>query len=211
MRQQNLAIILSRLQEFTDPDPELEQYATPPDIAAAVANQVRLSHEPGRVVDLGCGTGILSIALAAYGFSVDGYDIDQDALATARSNAGQAETELGELDMEFHQASIGGIETDADLVVMNPPFGIQTDQANLPFLETAFRTAPTVYALLHRSDRSTTDTRQFIKDFASNHGFVAQVLGSFRFELPPSMPFHTEETAATEVDLYRFEESTNGV
>lgn len=213
MRQAEVAIALSRLQEFRDPDPELEQYTTPPEIAAAVANRIALSHERScTVVDLGCGTGMLSIAVAAYGFSVTGYDVDPDALATAHDNLEAASEDLGvELAVSFEQEDIDTIRTDADIVVMNPPFGIQEEGANLPFLETAFGTAPIVYALLHRSTRSMSATRQFIKDFASNHSFEAQVCDSFEFTLPASMPFHTDERGTTEVDLYRFEETTNGI
>lgn len=212
MRQARLAIALSRLRSFTDPDPSLEQYTTPPEIAAAVANRVALSHPPCTVIDLGCGTGMLSIAVAAHGFSVTGYDTDPDALETARENQEQAADDLGvDLDVTFQQADVADIEAGADLVVMNPPFGIQQEQANLPFLEAGFRMAPVVYALLHRSERSTSSTRQFIKDFASNHSFEAQVCESHEFAIPASMPFHTDERGTTDVDLYRFEETTNGV
>jgi len=213
MRQAEVAIALSRLKVFQDPDPGLEQYATPPEIAAAVANRIALSHDRScTVVDLGCGTGMLSIAVAAYGFPVIGYDMDPDALKTARKNLERAEEDLNmDLAIALKESAVDSIDTDADLVVMNPPFGIQEEGQNLPFLATAFRTAPVIYALLHRSDRSTASTRQFIKDFASNHSFEAQVCESFEFALPASMSFHTDEHGTTKADLYRFEETTNGV
>ena len=50
------------------------------------------SEPPARVADLACGTGWSSIAMAqAYPLiSVDGFDLDADAIAAARRNAGEA-------------------------------------------------------------------------------------------------------------------------
>jgi ubiquinone/menaquinone biosynthesis C-methylase UbiE len=50
------------------------------------------SEPPARVADLACGTGWSSIAMAqAYPLiSVDGFDLDTDAIAAARRNAGEA-------------------------------------------------------------------------------------------------------------------------
>jgi 2-polyprenyl-3-methyl-5-hydroxy-6-metoxy-1,4-benzoquinol methylase len=47
---------------------------------------------PARVADMGCGTGWSSIAMAAAypRITVDGFDLDPDAIAAAAGNAGQA-------------------------------------------------------------------------------------------------------------------------
>jgi len=49
------------------------------------------SEPPARVADLACGTGWSSIAMAqAYPLiSVDGFDLDADAIAAARRHAGR--------------------------------------------------------------------------------------------------------------------------
>lgn len=46
--------------------------------------------EPGRVVDIGCGSGWLSLELARCGMDVTGYDISEPRLETARRFAGES-------------------------------------------------------------------------------------------------------------------------
>lgn len=77
-----------------------------------------------RVVDLGCGTGILACGAALLGAGeVIGIDWDRGALAVARENAAA----LG-CDVTFLEADVSRSGADippADTVIMNPPFGAQ--------------------------------------------------------------------------------------
>lgn len=204
MKTSNLKIVLSRLETFDNPDPDLEQYITPPDVAADILNQVRLTGEYETVVDLGCGTGILSIGAGLLGLSVRGYDTDTDALSIARENLAKIEGERDELDVEFFRSDVEDVDDEVDAVVMNPPFGIQERDSNLIFLEKAFETAPDVFALLHRSDEKTGKTRQFLKEFATRHSVTTSILRTYTFPLPRTMAFHGKERKAIEVDLYYF-------
>ncbi len=204
MKTSELKIVLSRLDAFDSPDPELEQYVTPPDIAADVLNQIRLTGDYDTAADLGCGTGILSIGAGLLGLSVHGYDTDPDALSTARDNLAKVEEEHGELDVEFSRSDVVDVDVEADVVLMNPPFGIQERDRNLAFLEKAFETAPDVFALLHRSDKKPGETRQFLKEFATRHSVTASVLRTYTLHLPRTMKFHGKERKAIEVDLYYF-------
>lgn len=203
MRKQRLQILLSRLDPLPDPEAGREQYQTPPDIAAATLHVARMhGHLDGTMADLGCGNGILTIGAALQGCAARGYDVDPDAVETARRNAQQFKDP--DLDVTFHVKDVEAVDTEADVVVMNPPFGVQEEDANLPFLATAFDTAPVTYALLHRSPEKGTETRGFIKDFASQHGMAAVVVETFAFPLPRTQDFHTEAERTIGVDCYRF-------
>jgi SAM-dependent methyltransferase len=66
------------------------------DLARAAAQTViavlrRTGRERGRVVDLGCGSGIFARALLDAGFDVTGFDLSEAMIATARRRAPQAD------------------------------------------------------------------------------------------------------------------------
>lgn len=206
MKKTELQMVLSRLDDLPDPDPELEQYLTPPDIAADVLNRMQLDGAcDGTVLDLGTGNGVLAIGAALLGAEAVGVDRDADALETARANVDIAREEAGtELDATFIERDVRELEREADAVVMNPPFGIRRADANLDFLEAAFDAAPVIYALLHRA-KEPGRTRQYLKEFASEHGYETAVLATYRFTIPRRFAFHESERADIGVDLYRFE------
>lgn len=88
-----------------------------PTVAAAM---VRLAGEPGRLLDPCCGSGtILGEGLAA-GWRVVGSDIDDHALANARTNFPAAEA-IEQADAK----SLGWPDASFDAVVSNLPFGKQ--------------------------------------------------------------------------------------
>ena len=58
---------------------------TPPELTAFIE-----THSPGRVIDLGCGTGTNLIALGRAGWQVTGVDFAQRAVAEARRKLDQA-------------------------------------------------------------------------------------------------------------------------
>jgi cyclopropane fatty-acyl-phospholipid synthase-like methyltransferase len=67
--------------------PRWDSGVTPPDVVAEVA---RRQGQPGRALDLGCGTGTNSIYLAQHGFQVIGVDFSLKAIEMARQKARQA-------------------------------------------------------------------------------------------------------------------------
>ncbi len=200
-----LQIILSRLEPVSTPKAELEQYQTPPDIAADVLNTVNL-HEnlQGKtVLDLGAGNGVFAIGAALLGAEVIGVDADSDAIETARFNAEQLHREH-DFTVEFRCADVSTIAESADVVVMNPPFGIQEKDANKPFLETAFKSAPLVFALLHVSTRKKEETDAFYTQFSAKHGFHVQQIKQYAFPLPRTQVFHSKQKKHIPVGLYVF-------
>jgi len=203
MTTSQLKIVLSKLETFSDPDPSLEQYTTPPEVAADVLRLLAMHVDGTELIDLGAGTGILTIGAGLVGFTARGYETDGTAIRTARENL-EAIQDDHDIDVTFHQADIEDVEDEADAVMMNPPFGIQQEDANLTFLKAGFGMADTVFALLHRTEDDPDRTRQFIKEFASNRSYDAAVLKEYSFRLPRTMAHHDREQDRIGVDLYMF-------
>ncbi len=183
---------LSQLEPLDEPSAELEQYATPPRIAADVLHRMALAGDcSGTVVDLGCGNGILTLGAALQGAKAVGIDVDADAVATARRNREQVLSgREKEITARFAVEDVRDVAMDADTVVMNPPFGLQQEDMNRVFLDAAFGIAPVVYAILHRSEQKTAETRQFLERCAADAGFDTAVLTTYDFPLPRRYSFH---------------------
>ena len=82
MKQRKLEMLLEEIEDFSDPELELEQYQTPALIAAEILHFVYMQGDlDDSVQDLGCGTGILAIGAKLLGArEVVGYDKDPKAL-----------------------------------------------------------------------------------------------------------------------------------
>lgn len=194
MGARSLGIILSSLEGFENPKPELEQWATPGEIAEKMVSLADLRDK--KVLDLGAGTGILSIAASLSGArSVVAVEIDPASAKILERNV----RKLGLENIETAESDVAGYSGQADAVLMNPPFGAQdaARHADRIFLETAFRCAPEVFSL-HLSK-----TRSFISRFSGARGFEDAVLGTFRFPLKASFGFHRKERKIEEVDYHR--------
>ncbi len=87
--------------------------------AIAEVHQRLRSRPPARVADMACGTGWSAIAMArAYPLiQVDGLDLDHDAIAAARRNAGQAGVS-GRVTFAVTDASGPGMSGRYDLVTI---------------------------------------------------------------------------------------------
>lgn len=199
--------VLSHLEPLDEPDAELEQYQTPPRIAADVLHRMDLADAlSGTVIDLGCGNGIFAIGAALLGADAVGIDVDAAAVETARENADRIREQFGDGTVRFVAGDVRESDMSGDVVVTNPPFGIQREDMNTVILEAAFGAAPVTYALLHQSRDSGEQTRRFLEAFAAERGFDAAVLTDYDFPLPRTFSFHETEKKHIKVDLYRFEQ-----
>lgn len=99
---------LQDLDDFDEPKIQLEQYATPPHIAAQMLSTIDQTFddiEDKLVADLGCGTGRLSIGSVLCGAEmVLGFDIDLKALESGVSNVRDI---FGESDDESQEVKCG--------------------------------------------------------------------------------------------------------
>ncbi|EFN52561.1 hypothetical protein CHLNCDRAFT_138547 [Chlorella variabilis] len=207
MKLKELESLMQDIAPFEDPKIELEQYPTGPHIAARMLYTVANSYdefEGQTVIDLGCGTAMLSIGAAMLGaLHVVGVDVDGDALRVAQQNAEEYEEPL---PIDFVRCDVGQVALQrrlrADTVVMNPPFGTRRKGADAEFLRAAFQLSRNSVYSLHKSS-----TREYIQRLAERElrAASAEVLAQLRYDLPASYKFHKQKSRDIEVDLWRFE------
>ena len=147
MKQVSLEIKLSMLRKTANRNAALEQYQTPPDVAARLLYRA-LSDGclEGKVVaDLGSGNGIFAVGAALLGASkVYGIESDPSAVEVARENS------LGVAgDIEFVNCDVSEFHAMVDTVIMNPPFGSQRRNADVPFIDKALEISKDFYILLN--------------------------------------------------------------
>jgi len=205
MKKRTLEMALSSVEPPESPDPSLEQYPTPPGIAA---DMLYLAYSMGdiagkRVLDLGCGSGIFSIGAVLLGVeSVVGLDKDPLSVRKAMENAErfpEARSYLERGALEFLLEDVERFDGQADTVLMNPPFGAQKRGADRPFLETAFRVARVVYSL-HNSG-----TEAFVSKKAEEFGAAVTLTKNYKFPIPFMFKFHRKEKKEIEVTMFRME------
>lgn len=199
MKKNHLARKLSETEDFDNPKIKLEQYLTPAHLAADLIYTAYMQGdiEGKKVVDLGAGTGMLSIGAALAGGKVTAVEKDGDAVETLRNNVEKFSVELEILNTDIEE-----IELDADTVVMNPPFSVHSE-LGMKFWQKAVETASKVYAVSPRGKRSV------IKDFVEKSGFRVVATEGYKVSLPATFGFHTEESQEIEVDIIIAEEEEN--
>ncbi|THE65014.1 methyltransferase domain-containing protein [Salinadaptatus halalkaliphilus] len=197
-----LARKLESLADFGAPSPALEQYLTPPELAAHVCHLAALQGDLERpVVDLGTGTGMLAIGAAVAGAQqAVGIDVDRDALEVARANADRVDVTaavdwlLG--DVTRHPFGTAGVT-----VVSNPPFGAQRGNrhADRAFLETVAEIAAVSYTIHNEGSQA------FVDSFVADEG--GEVTHAFRapFSIERRFDFHTEAETTLETEVFRIE------
>lgn len=199
LTKKKLAITLSRLKQFEEPDAGIEQYPTDSEFAAEILWNAHLlgDIEGKTIADLGCGTGILGIGALLLGAG-EAYllDKDEEALAIAKENL----EELGLLKKAHLSTGIvSEFDKKADTVVQNPPFGAKKENrhADRAFLEQAFETAGTIYSI------HMLDTDSFIRKIAIDHGF--RVTHIYRSEMPikATQKWHKKRIKRVNVGCWR--------
>ncbi|MBI5871781.1 methyltransferase [archaeon] len=197
----SLGIALSKLKGFEKQDIKLEQYQTDSEIAAdslwLISQMIGLK---GKVIaDFGCGNGLFGIGALLLGAKKAYFiDIDQKAVNVAKENlkvlglTGQSELlNMNILDFERGKRKI-------DIVIQNPPFGVQRSHNDKMFLLKAFESAELIFSF-HKIN-----TAGFIEAFAQDSGFNAQLLKKYNFSLKKIFWFHTKQVSFVDVGLWMF-------
>ncbi|GGN88091.1 METTL5 family protein [Haloarcula pellucida] len=187
---------------FDNPLASLEQYRTPPDLAAHLVHTADLQGDiqDRTVVDLGCGTGMLALGAALRGpDTVVGLDIDPAPLSTARDNERKvgSTTSVSWVRADATQAPLCPPEDTT--VVMNPPFGAQSgnEHADREFLATAAEVAAVSYSVHNEGSQA------FVESFAADNGGEVTHAFETAFDLPKQFDFHDEDSRTITAEVYR--------
>lgn len=201
----SLAQRLGVVAGFDDPRADLEQYPTPPEIAAHIVHVADLQEDLAdrTVIDLGTGTGMLGIAAALRGASaVVGVELDRDPLETARENERKVGTTT-DIDWVLADATRAPLapEREETTVLMNPPFGAQDGNrgADRAFLETARAIASVSYSVHNEG------SQEFIEAYTGDVGGEVTHAFEAEFELGNQFAFHEDPERSLDTEVYRIE------
>ncbi|MEY7849901.1 METTL5 family protein [Natrarchaeobius sp. A-rgal3] len=206
LSRRQLARTLESVDDFSDPAVELEQYLTPPELAAHVLHLASLHGDlERRVIDLGTGTGMFAIGASIAGADrVVGIDVDLDALALARENARAVDRggdRVRDVDWILGDVTRHPFATAGATAISNPPFGAQRGNrhADRTFLETASAIADVSYTVHNEGSQA------FVESFAADKG--GDVTHAFRAEFPIDrrFEFHTADRETLEAEVFRIE------
>jgi putative methylase len=183
MKQRKLEIILEQAKVFDFPSAELEQYYTPATVAARLLHFAFLRGDIAskRVVDLGCGTGVLALGAALLGGVVTGVDSDDRALEIAQDNA-----KALDVDVTWLKSDIGSFDGSYDTVI-----------SDRPFLRKAVSVGQVIY-LLHNAV-----VNGFVRHFVEPHRVTDAI--SVKLPIAHTFKFHKDEVRYVDAIIYRIE------
>jgi putative methylase len=200
-----LAITLSKLKDFENPDPAKEQYITDSEVASQIIwNAYMLGDIKDKIIaDLGSGTGMLGLGAillnAKWLFMVE---IDKKAEDIAKRNL-ESLREIFEIgnNTTFLNTDISSFNKEVEVVIQNPPFGVQTEHADRPFLLKAFQVGKVVYSI-HKIE-----SEAFIKKLASENNFKVTHLFRYNLAIKKTMEFHTHRIERVAVGCFRLQKN----
>jgi putative methylase len=198
LRLKHLEIILSQLSPHPNPNLQLEEYTIDSKSAKNLIYIAEFVHEDiynKKVVDLGCGTGQLSIAAALFGASlVVGVDINKENISLARDN-----TKTVGVTVEYVVGDIESLSGHFDTTITNPPFGCWKRGADVSFLKKAIEISDVVYSLHKRS----APNRKFLSRTITSLGGKLDEIHEMDMTIPHTFTFHRKKKHIVSGDLYR--------
>ncbi len=201
MRKKELAILLSKLKTFGEPEASFEQYQTDAEIAADALwfIDMHTGFSNKSIADLGCGTGILGIGALALGAEkVYFVEVDKSAVKVLKENLRFLEQILGrKFNFDVLNKDIKFFYDKVDLVVQNPPFGVQESHMDRLFLLKAMEVSPLIYSF-HKLE-----SENFLSKFSKDHGFKSRLCMKLKFPLHRSMQFHTKKVHFVDVGFWQ--------
>lgn len=196
-----LEILLSRVPDFKNPKEGLEQYVTPAEVAAELIwDAFMLGDLENRVVhDMGCGTGRLALAASILNAKyVICSDIDTESVETSK----EVLDAMSPIPHDVVLADMRGappFRTSDCVVVMNPPFGVKSRNADMDFLTTSLEICSKTYSI-HKLSEGLQDT---LEKLSKSLGFSYKVLKVFKFPLRASLAKHRKKVLLVDSVIIR--------
>jgi len=201
-KKRHLEMKLQSVPPHPNPKVGLEQYSTPSVIASdLIWNADSLGDiENKNILDLGCGSGMFTIASALMGANIAyGVDVDEDSINLADETSRKLKLEnvnyiLSDID-EFN------CSYEVDTVIQNPPFGSQRKAKSgedLNFVKKAIDINPKVLYSFHMAS-----TEEFLIDFYNDNDMNITHIFRYNFPIPKIYEFHTKEKQDVNVIVLR--------
>jgi putative methylase len=218
VRKLDLELVLSQIEPYSSPTPDLEQYTISVDTAATMLYVAGYYHDDvvgKKIIDLGCGTGRLALGAAFLGAKeVVGVDIDKKAVEAAYQNSAK----IGLNDRTgWLISNIDSVSGHFDTVLQNPPFGVQRRHADRRFITKALKLGDVVYSIHKRPSDDATLVKKlktcsegamrvpassFMEKFVQENGGRVDSVYALLMTIPHMFDFHTKQRHEFAVDLY---------
>ncbi|WP_407423313.1 METTL5 family protein [Methanobrevibacter sp.] len=203
-RKKHLEMRLQSIPTHPKPKVNLEQYTTPSIIASdLVWNAFSLGDIDGKTIfDLGCGTGIFTIASALMGASLAvGIDIDADSIDLAK----EVSYNLNVDNVKFIKNDIADFNCsyDVNTVFQNPPFGSQRKAdsgQDLKFVKKAVDLETEVLYSFHMAS-----TEEFLINYYDENNLDITHIFRYDFPIPKIYDFHIKDNRDVRVIAIRAE------
>ena len=215
IKKSQLIDIIQNLTPFQTPNLQYEQYVTDAVATADLLYYITFEQQEligNCVVDLGCGTGNLTIAAALLGADhIFAADIDDKVLQLCERNLQSVDllervhlyhgdithtSFVPEVQAFYHQ----NFEPPTPIVVIsNPPFGVHQKGADTLFLAQALKFADVVYSI----HLATEKTRQFLARKIPQLGGVVMQRSTLALMLQHTYDHQQKKRKKIQTDVYR--------
>jgi putative methylase len=217
IRKLDLERFISQVASQPNPKVNLEQYTVSEQLAANILYIAAYANEDiiGKsILDLGCGTGRLALGAFFVGAKdVVGVDIDRLAIQTANENSKNVCLTDG---VQWVLGDLSVVVGRFDTVLQNPPFGVQTREADREFLVKALEVSNCVYSLHSHPEVDDRLIKQlkvsqgflqvhaspFLEKFIAKQGGSVTAVYALLMTIPRMFDFHTKLKHDFVVDLY---------